>query len=224
MNKIFTLWISILVLFSGCAKQTYYFSKASTESNSDQKKIADKNSQVSMQANQSEIGPTRADTLNKDVTAGLAQISKQSIPDEAKAIAHYLTAANKTEIKSVTATKEGESRNKLFKKKLIKQVLADEKPANKKGKAGFILSLVGLGITLAGLLFSPLFIIGFLASVAGIIFSALGLSEIKENPGQYSNRSKAMAGLVISITTVALTLLFTFLTVLFLLILLSAWQ
>ena len=78
-----------------------------------------------------------------------------------------------------------------------------------------MLSLIGIGLTLGGIFFAPLLAISFFASAAGFISSAIGLSEIKKNPGQYTNKNKAMAGLIISIISVALTILFVFLLFLF---------
>lgn len=218
MNKISTLWIVILLLLSGCAKETYYFSKAAGEVSSHQKNSKSSDMQAASSVNK--IGTTvKADTSGAMAGAGLEIVSKKEIANEAKAIAHYLTAKNSTRINAVNAAKEKVVLNKLLKKTFA----ADEKPENKKGKVGFILGLSGLGLTLAGLFFGPLLAIGFLSSIAGIIFSALGLSEIKKNPDHYAGNKKAKAGLIISITSVALTVLFALLMVLVIAILFAGY-
>ena len=64
-----------------------------------------------------------------------------------------------------------------------------------KAIAGFVLGIV-----------SYLFL-GFITGVLAIIFSALGLQNIKRNPEMYSGKGMAIAGLVLGIVNVAVVII-----------------
>ncbi|GAB4404482.1 MAG: hypothetical protein OHK0039_04680 [Bacteroidia bacterium] len=67
---------------------------------------------------------------------------------------------------------------------------AGGRPANEEG---YILAILGLVVSLLGLLFVPI-----LGSIAGIVLSVLALRKLRENPGT-PGRSMAVAGLALGV-------------------------
>ena len=71
---------------------------------------------------------------------------------------------------------------------------------------GFVLSLISITIGLCCCYGLPF-------NIAGIIFSAIGLAQIRKEPGRYSGRSLAIAGIVLGILSLLLAALFVVLGV-----------
>lgn len=92
---------------------------------------------------------------------------------------------------------------------------APEKPKkNKDANLAFILSLVGLGVSLVGIVIPFIGLLGLILVVLGFIFGLIALSEIKKNPGMYSNRGEAITAVVIGAIYLALLVIAILLTLL----------
>lgn len=98
---------------------------------------------------------------------------------------------------------------------LAKEIVAEPTTKNKMAIAGFCVSLVGiLGLlAIPGLSVYSL-LIGLVAGIVGIVLSAIALKRIKKSPEKTKERGLAIAGLILGLLKVALTLLI-FIAVLF---------
>lgn len=105
-------------------------------------------------------------------------------------------------IKYIDGSKEMFNANKI-EKKTSKTTVEKEtgKKTNGFATAGFITGLLGLLIGLFAVA-----ILGMLIGVLGIIFSAIALKKIRNNPEKYKGKKLAKAGLIMGIIVTALCL------------------
>lgn len=89
-------------------------------------------------------------------------------------------------------------KNELFKQKTKKA----EKNAMKESKKVHWAALTGFVTSLVGLLFMPI-----LLGIIGIVFSSIGLVQIKKSPELYKGKGFAIAGLVVGIVDVLIMFL-----------------
>lgn len=79
------------------------------------------------------------------------------------------------------------------------------KSSNVVGMVGFILAMVGALFWLIGLFAGILFIVAIIIAIASIVCSAIGMKKAKATNAQY--RGLSIAGLVVSIVTVSISLI-----------------
>lgn len=69
------------------------------------------------------------------------------------------------------------------------------------------LGLLAIVSLIGSIVIGPLLILSFLSAIGAIVTGAVACGEIKKNPGKYSGRGMAIAGLVLGIVTLSLMLL-----------------
>jgi hypothetical protein len=150
----------------------------------DNVKQTEQNQIVSVEQSENENTVDNSPTVTDDNITASADNQQIILPKKEKI---NLLSSHKVK------TAEEESFKSEFKKG-AKMILAnaDEPKTNGMALTGFICSLVGL------FLFGFAFFLGFLA----IIFSAIGLGKIKEDPTKWKGKKMAIAGLIIGIVEI----------------------
>lgn len=179
------------LLFTGCSsKEMFHFSKSTGSFGPYQKvqKAANLPDSVAILPEPSE--PEQNLNDSPVLTASAIHLEPAPLPKQKKAgFNSGLPAMKMHSYRQVV--KNRIRRNFGIEKQLIEP--ENNKQVHEAALVGFILSLASFGILLAG---SPLAI---LASLAGAILSIIGLRKIKKNPGKYSGKGLAWAGVILGL-------------------------
>jgi len=134
-----------------------------------------------------EYGPVAVDQLKQWITEGRLNLQSKVLPEgstEWKTVAQVPELAEAVPITAQTTAP-------------IDPLAGGAQQINPLAMTGFILGLVSVSIGLCCCYGLPF-------NIAGIIFSAIGLAQIKKSPHRYKGRGFALAGLITSILSILL--------------------
>lgn len=133
-----------------------------------------------------EYGPISADVVKKWIAEGRANAQTKVLPEGAT---EWLTVAQVPEL--VVASPPAAPSPSFSQT----QVMTSSKKTNPLALTGMILGIVSITFGLCCCYGLPF-------NIAGIVFSIIGLVQVKKNPELYSGRGMAIAGLILSLLSI----------------------
>lgn len=203
--------VAILLLVNCSGKERFYFNRTAGSFGSTYGFGKVEKQRISADSNSCQLmhqETERTETSFLTASAGdTAQAPGLRLQKQMPLIKNTIIPTTRKEATSQDERLARTSESLVATRKIKKAAQNDEAVMNRKARIGLGFGLAAVAFVLLAIAFGPLpFLAAAVAAIVGLLTSRAALSEIKRNPGKFTGKGKAWAGIIINATMLLLFL------------------